>query len=310
MEEHINKKKSRLEEALSTRYPEWGIRWVKFAGVGLEMVIFRAQSDVFGDLAIRVPVKRWINNDNDQNIDSRELLKQEASLATHVAKCGISTPEVIALHVGEDDSELDFLVSRFVENDRSEPNDEDVGKLVQALHSCSPPIFRCVAQGDSLANTIAMRILRRAKVVERLTNVSLGVPSYDYMVDALSVIEDGTPSLLHMDIRPGVNLLTMSGYIVALIDWANALIGHRGLELARIEEYGLLTPGFLKGYRKTQEVVDIDHIAMDVCRLDTAIMLCVVFLSESPCRSMAEKAMARIGHLLWDRRSSLSSHRS
>ena len=88
-------------------------------------------------------------------------------------------------------------------------------------------------------------------------------------------------ALLHMDIRPA-NLLTKSGALRGVVDWSNALIGDPALELARIAEYGFLTREFLAGYDDQTPFAQVPAAAELLFRLDTAVMLAVVFLSEAP----------------------------
>lgn len=96
-----------------------------------------------------------------------------------------------------------------------------------------------------------------------------------------------------MDMRPA-NLLTHRSAIAAVIDWSNALVGDPALELARIEEYGHLSSGFREGYGEAVNAPRQIHL---VYRLDTAIMLAVVFLSEAPNPGAARAQVDRVKEL-------------
>jgi aminoglycoside phosphotransferase (APT) family kinase protein len=96
-----------------------------------------------------------------------------------------------------------------------------------------------------------------------------------------------------MDMRPA-NVLTRDGHIVAVIDWSNALIGDPALELARIAEYGYLDAEFYAGYGMTDGFAHVPRSVELLYRLDTAVMLAVVFLSESPDPQCAQSQGQRV----------------
>jgi aminoglycoside phosphotransferase (APT) family kinase protein len=92
-----------------------------------------------------------------------------------------------------------------------------------------------------------------------------------------------------MDMRPA-NLLTWRSEIKVVVDWTNALTGDPALELARIAEYGHLTDEFRAGYGPvTNTPRDLELLY----RLDTAVMLAVVFLSEAPNAELGARQVAR-----------------
>ena len=103
--------------------------------------------------------------------------------------------------------------------------------------------------------------------------------------------------LLHMDFRRA-NILAANGRISGVIDWSNALIGHPALELCRIAEYGELSSAFLVGYQEQRKYKVVHRPTELLCRLDTAIMLGVVFLSEAPDRAKATRQMDHICKLM------------
>jgi aminoglycoside phosphotransferase (APT) family kinase protein len=109
----------------------------------------------------------------------------------------------------------------------------------------------------------------------------------------LNCYVDPQRRLLHMDARPA-NLLTHKGHILGLVDWSNALIGDPALELARIAECGYLTPEFLQGYGVADPFAHLPKAVEVLYRLDTAIMLGVVFLSEAPNEALAQAQVTRI----------------
>ena len=67
------------------------------------------------------------------------------------------------------------------------------------------------------------------------------------------------------------------------------------LELARIAEYSYLTRAFLDAYRAVRGSVDETPRPLElVYRLDTALMLSVVFLSEKPDVAQASRQVTRV----------------
>src|SRR6266568_347663 len=127
----------RLAQELQQTYADWQVGELSVIGAGLDALVCRADSIRFGPVALRVPWTRWISNDNDADLDARLLLEQEATLATHMRTHGVAVPQVFALHLGADS--FDFLVSEFVENDRSLPDGQSIGTLLRAIHD-SPVI--------------------------------------------------------------------------------------------------------------------------------------------------------------------------
>ena len=80
MQDPIDLILGRLRAQLASDHQGWGVNGIEVAGMGLQSVVFRAESKAFGPIAVRTPMKRWITDDNDPCMDSRDLLRQEASL--------------------------------------------------------------------------------------------------------------------------------------------------------------------------------------------------------------------------------------
>jgi aminoglycoside phosphotransferase (APT) family kinase protein len=101
-----------------------------------------------------------------------------------------------------------------------------------------------------------------------------------------------------MDLRDA-NYLCRGGQLRGLIDWSNALIANPLLELARVAEYGNLSTDFAAGYGITaRERAALDQRLGLCCRLYTAAMLAVVFLSEMPDPDVARLKVDRVRELL------------
>jgi hypothetical protein len=269
---------------------KWQAAGLREAGAGVTFLVCRAETAPFGTVAIRVPWTGHHVSDNDAGIASRQLLWQEAGVAAHVGAHGIAAPKVHALHRGDDG--FDFMVSEFMVADGSPPDARAFGRLMRAVHTCPPPTVPLVEQTDQpFDRTIAARIARRGAVFARLTGLALALPSRAAMA---TLLEPGSArrSLLHMDARPE-NLFTREGRIIAIADWANALIGDPALELARMEEWGHPGGEFLAGYGEARPFGALPPAAECLYRPDAVLVLAIVFLSVAPDAERARPLVAR-----------------
>ncbi|UCH94938.1 MAG: aminoglycoside phosphotransferase family protein, partial [Candidatus Aminicenantes bacterium] len=217
---------------------------------------------------------------------------QEAKISIYLGKFGLPLPLIHCLCIN--DNEIDFLISQFIDSDNSPPDGYLLGQLMKEIHNKPVPQLKPVLQGDEPLNrTLSERIVRRLRVVANLAAIDIEIPTLEAIQALLDRYEVKRYSLLHMDARPE-NLLTQKGSIVGIVDWANALIADRGLELARIAEYGYLTPEFLSGYGQENCFSHLPKEVELIYRLDTAVMLGVVFLSEAPDPENAKVQLKRI----------------
>lgn len=278
-------------------HPEFGIGPLTLIGTGLDAAVFRAESTTFDDVAVRVPWTRFISNQNDPQQDARELLIREQLLNNHMREHGVPAPRALALHLGDDD--FDFLVSVYVPDDGSVGRPDALGALLRAIHGVpvTDDIVRALTLGpgcgSDVATTLAGRVVKRLRVVRELSGKSL--PAFS--ITALRAIVAGAsyrPSVLHLDARRA-NLRVVDGEIQAILDWSNALLADPALELARVAEYGARDAAFDAGYGPLPTAPR----ALDVLyRLDTAVMLAVVFLSEAPDPVLARRQVARVEELI------------
>jgi aminoglycoside phosphotransferase (APT) family kinase protein len=284
---------TQLKSTIQTTYPAWQITDLALIGSGLEFLAFRADTALYGQVVIRTPRERWISNDNDLHIDARDLLIQEALLMQHFIRYNIPVPPFCAIHL---DDTIDFLVSGFVNSDHTTPDSYQFGQLIRAIHSVPIPDFQPVMLfGQSLTSTLAERIVRRMAVTAQLGNVSLPRFQPSHLAAQLQCVDDST-CVIHMDARPG-NLLTKNNQIVAILDWSNTLVGHPALDLARIAEYGHVNSDFIAGYEANGPRLQVPPVVDLIYRLDTAVVLAVVFLSEAPNEDLALPQVQRVVQL-------------
>lgn len=278
-----------LGAQLARHYPAWDVSDLTVAGAGLNFLVCRAETSAFGPVALRVPWVRTLVNDTDGILDARRLLIQEAALTAHVRAHSLPCPAIRALHLGADG--YDFLASEFVVSDGSAPDRRAFGRLMRALHRIPPPELALIEAGaGTFHGRIAARLTERAAAFARLTGAPLPLPSEDALAGLLAP-RTAHRAILHMDARPA-NLFAREGRLVAIADWGNALIGDPALELARIAESGHLDDEFLGGYGD-DPLGALPPALATIYRLDTVVMLALVFLAEAPDPEAARAMIAR-----------------
>jgi hypothetical protein len=283
--------KTRVAGILRDRYGHLGITGLREIGHGLETRVYRGESAALGPVAIRVPHTRWQNSGNENQVDTRPLLRQDFDLSRHLRAHGLPVPEVITAHT--DGTGPDFTIARYVESDDSQLPDEEFGRLIRAIHEVpAPPLdLVCMEPHADADQVLAERIGDRLENLAAVTG--LGVPFPDVRA-VLAADGGGLPRrLLHMDLRPE-NILVRSGRPVAILDWSNALIGDPALDLARAAEYGSLTPAALAAYGDPGAFTMTPSTPRQaVYRLDTAVMLSHVFLGDAPDPGLARHYVER-----------------
>lgn len=283
-----------LSAVVMREYPAWGVGEMRVAGSGLNFLVCRAETTRLGALALRTPWVPTLINDTAGVLDARRLLRQEAALTNYVRAGGIPAPATHALHLNDDG--VDFLASDFVVGDESPPDAHAFGALLRAIHTLPPPDFPLIEGGDTPPHArIAARLGARAAALARLTGEAFPLPDRAALA-ALLAPRAGVRSLLHMDASPA-NLFTRRGAIVAIVDWGNALVGDPALELARIAESGNLDDDVLAGYGG-DPLGALPPAIASLYRLDTTVMLALVFLAEAPDPDAAAAMLARCRVLL------------
>ena len=288
-----------LSVILRDRYGHLGITGLREIGHGLETRVYRGESAALGPVAIRVPHVRWLNSGNEDQVDTRPLLRQDFELSRHLRAHGLPVPEVFLLHASG--TGPDFTIAQYVESDDSELADREFGRLIRAIHEIPVPELDlvCMESHDDADHLLAERIGDRLKNLAAVTDLGAGFPDIRAVLAADR--DAGLPRrLLHMDLRRE-NILVRSGRPAAILDWSNALIGDPALDLARAAEYGSLTPAALAGYGDpglfTMAPLGSLSPRQAVYRLDTTVMLSHVFLDDAPDEAKARHYVERTKNL-------------
>ncbi len=264
-------------------------------GGGIEFEVFVLRFRGRAPFVLKFPRERWISNDNDQGLDSFQILHQEYALLSRSHQYGIPAPNIIGYLRPDEGPHV--LMIECIETDAVAVDDSQLGRIVKRLHELPLSRIHPIAQrGQSASTTVAQLTAARMAVVARFAELPGTLPTEEFLAHHLRPI-DRFPSLLHMDLRPA-NYLTRQGRLMGLIDWSNALSANPLLELARVEEYGGLTDRFASGYGSSDLRTELQRPLGLCCRLYTAAMLAVVFLSEAPDRNLATIKVKRLKDLL------------
>ena len=283
-----------LAATLLDRYGHLGITGLRETGRGLDARVYRGESAALGPVAIRVPHARRLNDGNETQLDTRLQLRQDFSLSRHLRASGLPVPEVFVLHTDGTGTGTDFTIAEYVSSDASVLPESEFGGLIRAIHSIPAPRLDlvCMESSDDADQVLSERIGDRLEKLAAITEVGVRFP--DIHAALAADRGDGLPRrLLHMDLRPE-NILVRAGQPAAIIDWSNALIGDPALDLARAAEYGSLTPGALAAYGDPGSFTMTPLTPRQaVYRLDTAVMLSHVFLSDAPDQVRARHYVER-----------------
>ncbi|WP_229402276.1 phosphotransferase family protein [Micromonospora okii] len=275
-----------LDAVLDRLTDRWELDGLELVGRGLEFTVFRALGPDGAPVALRLAERRFESNANDPRVDTRVLLAQEYEITRHLSALGFPVAEPLELRLGDDDTTPDLLLSRFVTDDGSGLDGHHLGALLARLHRLpAPRLTPVAAEGTTTAGVLAARILRRWAEVGRLVDGWPAPPDLPRLAAPLSGI--GTSGLVHLDVRSD-NVRRVGGQVEALVDWSNALLGDAVVEFGRLTEYArypendLDLPAIRAGYAEAGHLPPADTPAELVCRLDAALMLALVFLSEAP----------------------------
>jgi aminoglycoside phosphotransferase (APT) family kinase protein len=269
-----------------------GFTRLRPAGGGVEFQVFAAEASDGAAVVLRTPVQgRFQFDPNDGHIDTRSLLRWEYVVTRHLGRLGfpVATPHELCL------GEADVLVSEFLPDDGRGANQVALGALLRKLHHAPlPPMAPVAAHGLPPAQLLAQRIAERFTALARYgVNVPPG-PPVEQVIEILAARPGGR--LLHLDVRAS-NLRSADGHVLGVLDWSNALVGDPAMELGRLAEYALVPDNgvdyeqVLAGYG---EALDLDSPAFWIYRLDTAVMLALLFSSNAAHTGLGPPAVDRL----------------
>lgn len=268
--------RTKLQNILTREYKEWAVRSLEVVGSGVQNVVFRGDLEK-GLFAFRVPWEREVANINENTFSSRLSLQKEAKFSRFCHSKGIPVPVVHRLHLSE---ELDFLISDYVAADSTPISSYKIGEIANKLHNM--PIEGLNYENENGKTTekhLAERLVKRLQSFNEITSLRIQIPTAEE-IEAILKEGEQVKRLLHMDIRP-VNLIGHSGEVKAIVDWDNALIGHPMLELMRIAEVKEVNwSEFKAGYKNEHIFQALSPIVCLFYRLDTAVMLANLFISQ------------------------------
>ncbi|MDQ0271394.1 aminoglycoside phosphotransferase (APT) family kinase protein [Cytobacillus purgationiresistens] len=252
----------------------WQVQHLSFAANGVINAVFRVKEKELGEVALRIP---WIPRENRMDGEDSSVLslKKEAMIAQHCYQFGIPVPKIHQVYLSED---INFLVSDFIHGDEEPISSFEMGELVARIHRVPLEGFKLVDQKDSrLSDIISQRLVSRMHILRTLINEDIHTPASEDIAQILEQSSTGQV-LLHLDVRPP-NMIGIKGKIKALFDWDNAFIGDPIMELMRVSESCEIDEQeFIRGYGD-KRLLETSSLIQAVYRLDTALMLTILFTS-------------------------------
>lgn len=248
---------------------------IKLIGSGVINAVFQVKEKNLGLLAVRTP---WRSEENmmDKHSSGILSLKKEAMIVEHCYNHHLPVPKIHKLYLSND---INFLISDFINGDDLPISSFDIGRLVAMIHKIPLNGLTIIDQQQrSLSQVISQRILTRFQTLKEWTNFNFVFPKLEDFEAVLNTSQNKS-CLLHLDVRRP-NLIGVEGSIKTIIDWDNAFIGDPILELMRIfETQELYEEDFLKGYNNQRIIENTDKVIQFIYRLDTALMLSILFTS-------------------------------
>ncbi|PNP86384.1 hypothetical protein FNYG_00086 [Fusarium nygamai] len=270
---------------------------VKIAGEGLECLVYKAESPVYGPVVLRVPRVKVYQNANDPNTNASDLIQQEMKIYKLLGNASVPVPK--AYKYLEEDG-YPAMLCEYVDDDGAEITFEEMGRVAAMIHltPLSDPAMKTVAlETDDVFSTIEQRLKRRFSVLSQtVPGASSWITNWDLIHNIIEGLKRFPSSLLHMDFRD-VNLRHKNGRISAVIDWTNALVGPAAVDIFRTLEFSQLDESFVKGYTELATWPDVTSEEESLLRLDAALVLALVFTSEAPDAERAAVAVARAKEL-------------
>lgn len=275
-----------------------GAHTLTLAGSGTEFLFYTATLGGCQE-GYRIPRTPEFNTANNRGVLALDLQRQEMSLAAWASANGIPSAQPVDLI--EQDG-FPVLILNVIDDDGSDLDASALGSVVARMHQLPLPQMEFVSQqGLPVCARIVQRLEQRYAELAKNTHL----PTLPTSARMLSALEEhlGRPRLTHLDIRRQ-NVRVLDGQPQSIFDWSNALAAPPELEVARIEEYsaivenGLNYSDFRRGYANEGGTVATETPAWPLLRLDTAVMLAVVFSSVAPNDELRELFLTRVRALV------------
>lgn len=266
---------------------------------GLEFQVFKANSPKYGRVVLRVPKHKVFQNVNDPNNDAKELISQELKIYKLLHGGPVPVPKPFELL---DIQDYPAMLSQYVDDDGSEASASELGRMAALIHSTKLPDdwdIRLVAmEGRNVFDTLVNRIERRfEQFCKAEPNARSWMPNRDVLQRITERMRSLPTCLLHMDLRD-VNLRVQHGKVAAVIDWTNTMIGPAAVDFYRIVELVRPGPGFIDAYAALAPLPQVTAEEETFLRLDAALMLSLVFISEAPDPVLRISSVKRVEELV------------
>lgn len=267
-------------------------------GQGLEFVVFKAKSDKHGVVALRVPRHKVFRNVNDPSTNAKQLIYQELKIYELLRGGPVPVPEPLCLL---EIRGYPAMLSTYVPDDGSEVHPEELGRLAALIHSTQLPldwnVELAAMEGTDFLTAIVQRVLRRFdQLAKEEPSVNAWALTKNDLEPITAHLRHLPSCLLHMDLRDA-NLRSCKGKPVAVVDWTNALIGPAAVDFFRITELSRPGDAFINGYSTIKSPPKVTMEEEAFLRLDAALMLALVFISEAPDQKRREPSIRRVEEL-------------
>ena len=266
---------------------------------GLEFNVYTAQSPLHGKVVVRVPKQAVFQNANDPDTDALALIQQELRVYNLLENSHVPVPHAIGHYVING---YPAMVSQFVDSDDSSASSTDMGHMLAAIHSVDVPEgfgndFVAMDGNDAITTIVKRMVYRFGQFAELSPETQPWIPTEETLQSIGETLKAPPSCLLHMDFRD-VNLRMQGGKIAAVIDWTNALIGPAAVDFFRTLEWSELDDTFFTGYAKEKAWPQVSATQEAFLRLDAALTLALVFMSEAPDPERIPGCIKRVRELV------------
>ncbi|KAM3458052.1 hypothetical protein MY3296_000702 [Beauveria thailandica] len=288
---------------------EAGLSNLETLAQGLEFNVYKATSLTHSSVVLRVPKFKVFQNANDSNIDARALVRQEAAILALLRSAPVPVPRCHGIYEvnGYPAMVCEFMAADSATTATATADDDDaaLGRVAALIHATPIPADWAVElvamEGFSRTQLPALFLKRMRRRFEVLGE--LETQARDWALDeatlravAEPLLGREPPALLHMDLRRA-NVQMRGGEVTAVFDWTNALLAPPVVDAYRSMEWGAQSEAFLQGYRSVRPLEAVSEREEAFLRLDAALVLALVFVSEAPDPDRRVGALRRVQEL-------------